>query len=454
MPVDHGASPRVPAPRSLFAASNYASVAAIIGYAPGFFIPIAIARVFGADATTDAFFLALAAASLIANALGATTQQAAIPFVIEARRRGQDVGRFVGEISVALLALAAIPTVVLNIGLLQYIARRAHWAGSDVSALQQFVWAFVPYIACGIFAGVYSGALNAEHRYVRVAASPALRSVTVLAALLLAPLMGVFALLAGYLGGEALRVVYLFRTLVKRYDIRVLAWPTTAGLVEFSRTALAQMLGSGLLACVPLLDRVMASQLGAGRVSILDYADRMWQVPVAFAMSGFMVTSLTHWSERLQSGGTVQALSRDTARAARLVFLASAPFAAAFVVYARPIVALVFHASKFTPADLVTLTDTLAVMVAVIPVYVGGLIYTRAYLVLKRSDWLLAINILQLLMKGVLNLLLMPRFGIVGIGMSTALTYTTSSLLAAAIFHLRLSTSGLNDSGPAHSFKT
>jgi O-antigen/teichoic acid export membrane protein len=99
---------------------------------------------------------------------------------------------------------------------------------------------------------------------------------------------------------------------------------------------------------------------------------------------------------------------------------------------------LVFRSSSLTTAEVDLLADTLAVLVAATPAYVAGLTYTRAFLVLKRSDWLLLMGVLQLIAKVGLNTLLGPAFGLVGIGLATALTYGVSSLVLVAIFHLRL----------------
>jgi putative peptidoglycan lipid II flippase len=423
--------------------STRATAAAVLGYVPGFFVPLAIAAFLGANARTDAFFLALSVASLVANSLGVTTQQAAIPFLVDARRAGHDVGRFVGEISTALLLLAVLPILVLNGSVVLYVQNSSGWSGADRQLLHQLLWVFVPYIFSSVLAGVYSGALNSQHRYVTAAVSPAIRSVTVLLAVLATPLIGIYALVYGYIIGEGLRLVYLFRTLVRQFSIRVLAWPHASSLPDFSRTAVAQMLGSGVLAFLPLLDRMMASPLGAGSVSLLDYADRLWQVPIGFAMSGFMVTSLSHWSERLHRAGTVQGLVRDTLHAAVFLFLVFLIPTMMFLEWRAPLMNALFRSSKFTGRDLELITKTLAGLIIGTPIYVAGLIYTRAFLVLKRSDWLFGVSLVQLIVKVALNLLLIPLLGLAGIAIATSVTYLISTVCLMAIFHLRLASGTL-----------
>ena len=420
---------------TLFTASVFATIAAVIGYAPGFFVPIAIARFLGADARTDAFFLALSVATLVAGAVGATTQQAAIPFLMEAKREHRDIGAYIAEMSTALLLLAVVPTLILSGGVVLYLARERGWPAGQIGVLTELLWLLVPYIAFSVLSGIYAGTLNAEHRYNRVAISPALRSGFVLMLVVLLSGMGVVGLAAGYILGELARLTFLVVMVAKRQRVRLLAWPRTEGIGEFFRTAVSQMLGSGVVAFLPLLDRIMASGLGAGSVSVLDYADKLWQVPVGFALSGIMVTSLGHWSERFQQGGTISMLARDTSRMAIGLFAAVVPFCLIFVVIRASIIPVVFAAAKLSPREVGLVTDTLAAMVCGIPSYIAALIYTRAFLVLKRSDLLLLIGLIELAIKPLLNALLIPRFGTVGIGFATALTYSLATVLLLAIFH-------------------
>ncbi|HEX3704864.1 MAG TPA: lipid II flippase MurJ [Vicinamibacterales bacterium] len=377
----------------------------------------------------------MSVATLVAGAVGATTQQAAIPFLMEARRQRRDIGAYIAEMSSSLLLLAVIPTLLLSGGVFFYLSRHSHWSAGQLGILTRMLWLLVPYIAFSVLSGIYAGTLNAEHRYNRVAISPAIRSGIVLVVAVTMSVAGVTGLAIGYVVGELARVVFLIVQAAKRQGVRLLAWPGSDGIGEFFRTAVWQMLGSGVVAFIPLLDRIMASSIGPGSVSVLDYADKLWQVPVGFALSGIMVTSLGHWSERFQQGGTTAILSRDTSRLAAGLFAAVMPLSILFVLIRASVVPIVFRAAKLSPGEIGLITDTLAAMTLGIPSYIAGLIYTRAFLVLKRSDLLLLIGAIELCMKPALNALLIPGFGTVGIGVATVITYSVAALLFVVIFH-------------------
>jgi putative peptidoglycan lipid II flippase len=425
----------IPAPgsRRLLFATAYATAASVLGAAPGFLIPIAAAAVFGADARTDAFFLALAAATLVVGAIGTTTQQAAIPFLVAARQQHADVGRLVGELTTMLVLLAAVPAVALSFGLPLFVQYQSGWTEGETRLLSVFLWSLLPYAGLAIVAAVYSGALNAEHRFGAAAASPAVRSFTVLMGIAVARWLGILGLVGGYLFGELLRTGYLLFSITSRYRVRLLAWPRSMGAREYSRTAAAQALGSGLLSALPLVDRTMASGLEAGSITVFEYAERLWQIPVALAVSGFMVTSLAHWSQRLERGGSLDGLARDTARVAMALALLCTPVAAVVVEYRGLVAEALFGSLR--PDEAARLADVLGAFVGVLPVYVAGLVYTRAFLILRRSDLLLAINIVQVVMKLGGNALLMPLFGLVGLALSTAFMYVVATIGLVTLLH-------------------
>lgn len=426
---------RVRPGQTLLGDSVRASVAAAFGNAPGFLVPIAIAMAFGASGATDAFFLALAVASLIATALGAATQHAAIPFLVGARRDSGDIGAFVAEMTAVLLVVALIPTVAIDIGVRWYIGASAGWNSGDLGALSVLLACFIPYVAASVVAGVYSGSLNAEHRFVRVALSPAIRWIIILIAVAFSSVLNVYALVIGYVAGEGARLWYLYRAVNGLYRVVFLRLPDPRRLASFCRVAVAQMLGSGILAFTPLLDRLMATRLGPGSVSVLDYTDRLWQLPIGLAMAGFMVTSLSHWSENIDTDAGLQRLASETRRVALFAALTFLGPCIVFLVFRTPIVHLVLGHSKLRPDDLSLLARMLSVLVVGTPLYIAGLTYTRAFLVLKRSDLLLAIATVQVVAKLVLNLLLMPVLGLVGIAAATTVMFAASSIMMFVVFH-------------------
>jgi putative peptidoglycan lipid II flippase len=214
-------------------------------------------------------------------------------------------------------------------------------------------------------------------------------------------------------------------------------WPRSA-IRQFLGSGASQILGSALLGATPVIDRLMVSSLGPGRLSILEYAERAWQVPLALAMSGFMVVSVSEWSRAAPGAVAIRPLTRATVRTAGMLFAGSVPVCLAAIAARHWLVTLVFGHGRLTPEELVVLGDVFGLFTVALPVYAVGLVYTRAVLVLKRSDILLGINIGQLAVKLALNVLLVRSWGVAGVALSSAGMYGLGTAILVIGYHARL----------------
>jgi putative peptidoglycan lipid II flippase len=409
-----------------------------MGQAPGFAIPVAIASVLGATRQTDALFLAFALCSFVVTALTSAAQDAAVPFLVSHREGGGDSVRYLGEAVSALLMTSLVLTAVVLIAGSALLRSSIGFGPGESNLGERLLFVFAPFVVLSGLSALGNAALNAERAYAAAAVSPAIRSVVVLGALfLLARFIGPYAVAAGYVAGEFCRLSFLVGALHRAYRRPVLPRRVSRGLRTFFQGTAAQFAGSAVLGAVPLVDRFWANRLGAGSVSLLDYAERLWQVPLGFLMSGFMVVSLSRWSVQLYKTGDRAQLDQSTRRTAFLLCLVSLPLCAVAVVWRLPLISLVFSAATLSEGELVVLANAFGAYVAGIPVYVAGLVFARSFLVLKRSELLLGVAVVQLAVKCLLNSVLSPVWGIPGIAMATSATLGLGSLMLVGMFELQ-----------------
>jgi putative peptidoglycan lipid II flippase len=405
--------------------------AAIVGQAPTAAIPPIIAVTLGATAATDAFFLAFAVVTLVLTTVLAAAQHVSVPFFVDAHHDGRtifpELATVIAGFSLALLMAA---------GLLLAIGLPGADAGEAPLAVRSHYWLLAPYGLLAALAGLSVSALNAVRDFSVPALSPAVRSVIVLAALAItAGTLGVAGVALGYVAGEAGRLSLLAIRLQRRGTGPLRFGPIGAIGRAFASRAVVQMVGSGAVAAIPLIDRLTAAGLGPGAVSILDYAERLWQVPVGVVTSGFIIVSLAEWSHDVSTRQSHAALSASMRRSASLLAGLALPASAAVILLRRPIASVLFGHGAFPAEEIGRLADTLGMLVACTPVYVAGLAYTRGFLAFKRTDWLLGISIGLVALKIALNLMLAPIWGLVGIAAATGLAYTAMTVALAAGFH-------------------
>jgi len=408
------------------------TAASIVGQAPAVAVPVVMAWRFGASACSDSLFLALAVATFVVTTVQAVAQTAVVPFLVDAARvRGglDTVLPAVRRMMVRSLVVVGVGgTLVAAAWFPASLGCGAHWP--------VFLAALTPYVVAAAFCGLSTAALNAQRDYAFAAISPLIRWGGLLACIAgLAPLLGLWAAPVGFGLGETARWVWLERRRASVTSPDPVDGRTPH--MDLARTAVAQMAASGLLAAAPVLDRLMVARaLDPGSVSLLEYVERIWQIPVGLAVSGLLVVVLSEWSHRRAAGETIAALIASSRRVS-LAAGAAALVLTVVVVMGRHVAAgLLFRHAALDLHTLDVLADTLAAIFLATPIYVAGLTYGRALLVLKRSDWLLAAAVCQLVTKVGANLWLMPRFGLPGVGLSTAAMYAVGSAVLIAALHL------------------
>jgi len=112
----------------------------------------------------------------------------------------------------------------------------------------------------------------------------------------------------------------------------------------------------------------------------------------------------------------------------RLVALAALPITAGIVLFARPLVRILFERGAFTPADTKVVGGVLALYAIQIPFYLMGMLLVRFLSSLKRNDVLMYGSAINLILDIILNLVFMKFFGIAGIALSTSAVYVASFL--------------------------
>jgi putative peptidoglycan lipid II flippase len=210
-----------------------------------------------------------------------------------------------------------------------------------------------PYLLMITLVTLWSGILNAMHRFAAAAAAPILLNVTMmatLAAVFLFPSAGHAAawgvLISGVLqallvGGAAFYAGAMtsFRALRWDEDVR-----------RFFTALLPATVGSAGTQLALFADTIIASFLSAGAISALYYADRIDQLPIGvigIAVGTVLVPEMTH---RLAAGDEDGARTAQN-RAIEFALLLAVPCVVAFLVVPGSIMRGLFMHGAFTATD-------------------------------------------------------------------------------------------------------
>jgi len=327
----------------------------------GFVRDALIARVFGAGAMTDAFFVAFKIPNLLRRlfAEGAFSQ-AFVPILAEYKnRQGHDATRVlvsqVGSaltlalVAVALLGIAAAPWIA-------YVSAPGFTADPDKFALTVTLLRITfPYIVLISLVALAAGILNTWSKFSVPAFAPVLLNVAMIAATLwLAPYFDppVLALGWGVALGGVLQLAWMLPHLAK---IDMLPRPARRfddpGVRRILRLMAPATLGVSVAQISLLINTIFASFLATGSVSWLYYADRLMEFPTGMlgvALGTILLPSLAkHYAD-----DSPAEYSRLLDWGLRLTLLLALPAAAALAVLAVPLIATLFHYGAFTAHDV------------------------------------------------------------------------------------------------------
>ena len=327
----------------------------------GFVRDAIIARVFGAGAATDAFFVAFKLPNLLRRlfAEGAFSQ-AFVPVLAEYKnRRGEDetrilIGRVATVLTVVLLGVTALG--VIGAPLVVLVSAPGFTASPDKFQLTVDLTRIVfPYILFISLVSLSAGVLNTFSRFMLPAFTPVMLNIAlILAAAVAAPWFDppVLALAWGaFLGGIlqlSLQIPALKKIgLLPRWD-----WaPKDPGVRRILKLMGPAALGVSVAQISLLINTLFASFLATGSVSWLYYADRLMEFPsgmLGVALGTILLPSLAkHYADN-DTGEYSKLLDWGL----RMTLLLAAPAAVGLGVLAIPLIATLFHYGEFSAHDL------------------------------------------------------------------------------------------------------
>ena len=441
----------------------------------GFVRDMIVAHVFGANAATDAFFVAFKIPNLMRRLFAEGAFSAALVPVLHDYRRNRSLEalkRFVDDVAgtlglvlllITVLGVLAAPVLVLVFapGFAGDTAR--HPLAADMLRL---VMPYLLFIGLTAFAG---GILNTYERFGVPAFTPVLLNLTLIGcALWLAPHLErpILALAWGVLIAGVAQLLFQLPFLARLGLLpRPRFAPRDAGVRRIGRLMLPALFGVSVAQLSLLIDTLLASFLATGSISWLYYSDRLMEFPLGVlgvAIGTVILPKLArqHTDGERANANRVEADRTDAPadgptdpRASspsapfsqtldwglRWVLLLGLPAGVGLFVLAGPMLAALFNSGAFGAHDVRMAERSLMA-------YALGLLAFMAIKVLvpgfySRHDVKTPVRIaaIAMLVNLVLSLALMFPLGHAGLALATAI----AALLNAGLLLWELSRQGV-----------
>jgi putative peptidoglycan lipid II flippase len=422
--VDHGRSVRSVVGR----AALIILAATLVGRALGMVRDIAVAYFFGAQADTDAFFLAYKVPYLLELMVGGALTATFVPLfsyrLATGRKReawdlSVNIGNIICLILIGLSALLAIlsPWVVPLIG-----------PGLKQSTIEKGVFLF-RILMIGLtfdgLAGLVIGMLNSLRKFALAAFAPAVGTVvTLVLTIALARPLGINALAVGFVAGSVTGLFVLFPGLRKqgvRYHPRI-QWhdPT---LREVGGMVWPILLGSAVGKVSVFIIQLLGSLLEQGSISSLNYADKLFQLPLGLFVAGISVPIFPLLSEQVAAKAP-ERVKATLDFALRVMGFLLIPVTVGVILLRYPLIGLLLQHGEFTAADTTRTAWALLFLCIGLYAYSGRDTLTRVFYAYHDTRTPVKISVVTVVITIGLAYLFMQFMGVGGLtlGMTVALS--------------------------------
>ncbi len=426
----------------------------------GFIRDMVFARIFGADAATDAFFLAFKIPNFLRRlfAEGAFSQAFVPVFTEYKEQRSREelrllLDRVAGSFALALLLISltgviAAPLLIAAFGPGFLDDEATFVLASDMLRL---TFPYILFISLTAFAGAI---LNSFGRFAVPAFTPVFLNLCLIgAALWLAPLFdepvmalawGVFA--AG-LAQLAFQVPFLLRLgLLPRPRLR----GAHEGVERIKQLMLPAIFGSSVSQINLLFDTLIASFLVTGSISWLYYSDRLVEFPLGvFGIA--LATVILPKLSRDHARASPERFSSTLDWALRWVWLIGAPAAVGLMLLAGPILITLFYGGEFGLDDVAMSRLSLVAYALGLLGFILVKVLAPGFYARQDTRTPVRIGIRAMLWNMLLNVLFVVPLvltGFQGPHMGLALATAASAFINAGLLFRRLRETGIYRPGP------
>lgn len=402
------------------------TVLALISAVMGFGRDAYIASRYGASGLTDEFYMASVVPDMVAQVIAYALTNAFIPVLkAELRKANRSAMRLISTVfwdATIFLLLMTVLTIWLR-GPLIHLLAPGFSATESKQASGMLLIMSISVIFCGL-SGVLSGIHNAREQFSYPALTGIVNNLFLIGtAVLLGPWIGIRALAYAFSIGFFGRFIIQFIPLLRGRHLRLSFCIWHRSLVKIIVSLGPIIICSGFEMINLIVDRILASQLPQGQITILSYASKLGMVPYSLIGTSLATTIYAKFVNHTLDGNQ-RALRRLSSLGTGWVVFWGWIVASGFIFYGNDLVSILFGHGDFTNQD---------VMSAALPLKFYGY-FAVSYLLppilskfffSRHENWLVTCaSFIALCIDVACSILLVGPLGIRGLVLANALSQT------------------------------
>ncbi len=421
--------------------------ATLVGRMLGLVRDIVVAHLFGAQAQTDAFFLGYRVPYLLTLMVSGALTATFVPLfsyrlATDRKREAWDLSVNIGNIIALVLIAVSVVLVVIAPWFIPLIG-----PGLDDETKTQGIFLFRILMIGFVFEGLTGlvvGMLNSLRRFALAAFAPAVGTMVVLVVTIaLAGKLGITALAMGSVAGWVAGLAVLFPGLRGEqihYRPRI-DWHDP-GVREVGGMVWPILLGSAVGKISVFIIQLLASYLEEGAISSLNYADKLFQLPLGLFVAGITVPIFPLLSEQVAANAP-ERVKATLDFALRLMGFLLVPATVGMVLLRYPLIGLLLQHGEFTADDTSRTAWALLFLCLGLYAYAGRDTVTRVFYAYHDTRTPVKISVLTVGITIGLAYLFMRPMGVGGLTLGMTVALIVNFLVLMWLLRRRIGVIGL-----------
>ncbi|MEM1201436.1 MAG: murein biosynthesis integral membrane protein MurJ [Pseudomonadota bacterium] len=299
-----------------------------------------------------------------------------------------------------------------------------------------------PYLMCMSLVAMLSGVLNSFGRFAAAAFAPVILNIVLISTLAGAWVFGLVSqtqigtLMSWGVCASGVLQLILLCVAVERTDFSIgfVRPRLTPNVKRLLILAVPAAMAGGITQINLLIGQIIASQK-AGAIATLQYADRIYQLPLGVVGIAIGVALLPDISRRLKAKD-LDGVHNSQNRALELSMLLTVPAAVGLMALPIPVVQVLFERGQFTSDDTAATASALIAFAMGLPAFVMIKVFSPGFFAREDTRTPMIYAAISVVVNVGGSLLLFPHYAQTGIALATtAAGWVNAILLGATLAH-------------------
>jgi len=412
----------------------------LIQYALGFANLLIIAAYFGANNSTDAFFMALSVITIFSKfLLEASFEKLCVPFMVRYKHDLHELSEITAKF-VCFIGLIFSLITILPFTFAKEIVRVIAPGFDDLTRIQtvQMIRIICPVILISYLIGIYRAFLHVTEQFKTTAAGDVLQKLINIGVILcLAPFLGIMSLAYGIFTASFFNLIFFIASSVRKGLRLRIVFDFRSPHIKEMLMSLRPLFAGGIASQFTVwASSLTASMLTPGSLSGFVYALRIREVLVNFIGNILPVITYPNLSEKVALGEKEkEEVYKLLKKSIKITFLVFLPVIVFICVSSVDIIKICLQRGQFTQGDSYKVGIALIIMlVGIIPYNANTFLLNTLY-AYKKTGKIALTRFFQNLIQGCLYFVLVPFIGFFGLPASRSTASTTNFLFYS--FQLR-----------------